>query len=104
MEQYGNFTEPTTGLKLNGINTQGENIAVSMPDERVLGKVIRIIYLKIPQDNGGIMMAYKAYQNWVSEHGKEPIIPGFDFTPNQHFWLSAAQGNYSIRFMFKLII
>jgi hypothetical protein len=29
VEQYGNFTEPTTGLMLNGINTQGENIAVS---------------------------------------------------------------------------
>jgi hypothetical protein len=38
------------------------------------------------------MMAYKAYQNWAKTHGQEPIIPGYDFTPNQHFWLSAAQG------------
>lgn len=28
IEQYGNYTEPVTGLMLNGINTQGENIAV----------------------------------------------------------------------------
>lgn len=28
IEQYGNFTESTTGLNLNGVNTQGENIAV----------------------------------------------------------------------------
>jgi predicted metalloendopeptidase len=27
IEQYGNFTEPVTELNLNGINTQGENIA-----------------------------------------------------------------------------
>lgn len=30
IEQYGNFTEPSTGLNLNGINTQGENIAVKL--------------------------------------------------------------------------
>lgn len=29
IDQYENFTEPTTGMHLNGINTQGENIAVS---------------------------------------------------------------------------
>ena len=39
IEQYGNFTDPQVGIHLNGIITQGENIA----------------------DNGGIKEAYKGY-------------------------------------------
>jgi predicted metalloendopeptidase len=69
IEQYGNFTEPTTNLKLNGINTQGENIA----------------------DNGGVKESYMAYKKWVSENGAEPMLPGLDYTPEQMFWISAAQ-------------
>ncbi len=44
IDQYGGFKDDMTGLNLNGINTQGENIA----------------------DNGGIKEAYMAYGNMMS--------------------------------------
>ncbi|XP_058061824.1 neprilysin-2 isoform X2 [Anopheles bellator] len=69
IEQYGNFTEPNVKLNLNGINTQGENIA----------------------DNGGIKEAYYAYRKWAEKHGPEPRLPGLNLSPEQLFWLSAAQ-------------
>lgn len=69
IEQYGNFTEPQTGLEVNGINTQGENIA----------------------DNGGVKEAYLAYQKYVDSNGEEKKLPGLNYTTNQLFWISAAQ-------------
>ncbi|XP_062124827.1 neprilysin-2-like [Drosophila sulfurigaster albostrigata] len=69
IEQYGNFTDRLTGLKLNGINTQGENIA----------------------DDGGVKEAYRAYQSWVGDHEPEPRLPGLGYTPQQMFWISFAQ-------------
>jgi membrane metallo-endopeptidase-like protein 1 len=41
--QYGNYTISELNLRLNGINTQGENIA----------------------DNGGIKEAYRAYSRFL---------------------------------------
>uniref|UniRef100_A0A8D9BV62 Neprilysin-11 n=1 Tax=Cacopsylla melanoneura TaxID=428564 RepID=A0A8D9BV62_9HEMI len=69
IEQYGNYSVPEVNLSLNGINTQGENIA----------------------DNGGIKEAYNAYNVWVSRHGEEPRLPGLhQYSPRQMFWISAA--------------
>ena len=53
---------------MNGINTQGENIA----------------------DNGGIAEAYQAYDSWVSSHGHEQLLPGLGYSQRQLFWISAA--------------
>lgn len=54
---------------MNGINTQGENIA----------------------DNGAFNMVYAAYQSYVLHEGVEPTLPDLKYSPNQLFWISAAQ-------------
>ncbi|XP_026684876.1 neprilysin-2-like [Diaphorina citri] len=69
IEQYGNYSVPEVNLTLNGINTQGENIA----------------------DNGGIKEAYNAYNVWTRKYGEEPRLPGLQqYSPRQMFWISAA--------------
>ena len=68
--QYENYTSKQVGINLNGINTQGENIA----------------------DNGGIKEAYLGYKNWVQDNDiVEPKLPGHEYTPEQLFWISWGQ-------------
>ena len=53
---------------MNGISTQGENIA----------------------DIGGMKVSYLAYKNWVKQHSPEPKLPGLGYSSSQLFWISAA--------------
>ena len=55
-------------LNVNGITTQGENIA----------------------DNGGIKESLRAYESLVRKFGPEPILPGLEFSQRQLLWLSGA--------------
>ncbi|KAI4465576.1 zinc metalloprotease family m13 neprilysin-related [Holotrichia oblita] len=68
VEQYGSYVVPELGQKLNGISSQGENIA----------------------DNGGLKQAYLAYDTLVQNQGEEPKLPGLDFNGRQLFWISSA--------------
>ena len=72
VKQYDKFREPLTGLTVNGVDTQGENLA----------------------DNGGLRMAYKAYKSYLARNGdsEDPLLPGkmSSFTSDQLFFVSFA--------------
>jgi len=53
---------------MNGVTTQGENIA----------------------DNGGVEQAFQAYHQFVRENGREKKLPGLKYTPDQLFFLGFA--------------
>ncbi|KAL1429264.1 hypothetical protein MTO96_016478 [Rhipicephalus appendiculatus] len=54
IHQYGNITDKETNMTLNGNNTVGENIA----------------------DNGGLRMAFKAYEARLEKEGGDIRLPG----------------------------
>lgn len=56
-------------FQVNGVNTQGENIA----------------------DNGGIKASYAAYQTFIQQNVPDQLLAGLNYTANQLFWISAAQ-------------
>lgn len=70
IDQFGNYTDKATNMSINGLTSQGENIA----------------------DSAGIKLAYRAYTSAMSKlEIDDPTLPGLDYTPEQLFWLSAAQ-------------
>ncbi|XP_026669876.1 neprilysin-4-like isoform X3 [Ceratina calcarata] len=70
IDQYSRYTVSEVGMQIDGINTQGENIA----------------------DNGGIKQAFRAYQRWLRANGDvDEALPGLNATGKQLFFLNFAQ-------------
>ncbi|XP_061377154.1 neprilysin-4-like isoform X3 [Danaus plexippus] len=70
IDQYGRYVVPEVNMKLDGVNTQGENIA----------------------DNGGVKQAFHAYQRWLLQHGAvDETLPELNHTSTQLFFLNFAQ-------------
>ncbi|KAI5652041.1 peptidase family m13 domain-containing protein [Phthorimaea operculella] len=70
IDQYGQYVVPEVNVKLDGVNTQGENIA----------------------DNGGVKQAFRAYIEWVEKNGLDgETLPGLNHTHTQLFFLNFAQ-------------
>lgn len=59
---------------MNGINTQGENIA----------------------DNAGVKESYYAYMKWTERNGPEALLPGLKYNQQQLFWISLAQSRCTV--------
>nr|XP_012234649.1 PREDICTED: endothelin-converting enzyme 1 isoform X1 [Linepithema humile] len=70
IDQYARYTVTEVGMQIDGINTQGENIA----------------------DNGGIKQAFRAYEKWLRSNEREDeTLPGMSATGKQLFFLNFAQ-------------
>ncbi|XP_043468691.1 neprilysin-2-like [Leptopilina heterotoma] len=67
IHQYGNYTDVNRNVK--GERTQDENFA----------------------DNGGVEVAYLAYEEYMRTHSSDLLLPGVNFTQRQLFWISFAQ-------------
>lgn len=65
IDQYSNYT--IQGINLNGINTQGENIA----------------------DNGGVKESFLAYNNWLLDND-DIKLPTVNYTADQLFFINYA--------------
>ncbi|ERL94258.1 hypothetical protein D910_11539 [Dendroctonus ponderosae] len=76
IDQYGQYVLPGMQAPLDGVITQGENIA----------------------DNGGLKQSFKAYQLWAlnNTHADE-TLPGLTMTGAQLFFLNFAQSDRGIK-------
>ncbi|KAI5749735.1 hypothetical protein M8J76_009707 [Diaphorina citri] len=70
IEQYSKYIVSEVNMPLDGVNTQGENIA----------------------DNGGIKQAFRAYKRWLSMNdASKESLPGLNATGLELFFLNFAQ-------------
>lgn len=70
IDQYSSFKDPDIKVLLNGTVTAREDVA----------------------DNGGLKLAYRAYQKWKKTKDKtEQNLIAISFKPKQLFWISYAQ-------------
>ncbi|XP_029169293.1 neprilysin-4-like isoform X2 [Nylanderia fulva] len=70
IDQYAHYTVTEVEMQIDGINTQGENIA----------------------DNGGIKQAFRAYERWLRLNNEaDETLPGMSATGKQLFFLNFAQ-------------
>lgn len=70
MQLISQFQPRFLFFQINGVNTQGENIA----------------------DNGGLHEAFRAYVRSVESEGEDPQLPGLEqYTNEQLFFISYSQ-------------
>ncbi|KAK9295302.1 hypothetical protein QLX08_010337 [Tetragonisca angustula] len=70
IDQYSHYIVSEVGMQIDGMNTQGENIA----------------------DNGGIKQAFRAYERWLRTNGDaDETLPGLNASGKQLFFLNFAQ-------------
>lgn len=70
IEQYSRYVVSEVNMPLDGVNTQGENIA----------------------DNGAIKQAFRAYKRWLSMNdASKETLPGLNATGLELFFLNFAQ-------------
>ena len=63
---------------------------VSTLRERTLLTMVKLMSCLDISVTGGVKEAYRAYQQYVTDHGEESVLPALGYTQAQLFWLSGA--------------